>query len=586
VAPSNECVLIIAPSGVELGDAVGKLAKKLGAASADIEAEMKRDPKTEESLKKINASFTSPINMETVTHNLPRLKVSDLWNNALARCVKQLKESSKRVKILSGHLVYYSSKRSEFYSVVDFSSLLSENNGGPELRITKILLLVDDIYDMYTRLSELYSPSQVGPLMERMGIPVSESSKETIARVTMTWQTNRLLSLLSWRSVEPIIAENLALRLNSEFLIWPVKQGIDAITIWLKKSPHAVYLSHPIGEPRRQQNSTGKWPSFTTEVNKLQKQFSKHGITLASPTGIDEYRFEEKKASSSTMPRYTGRLNARWPLIEKDSDTLYKRPKMGGSPDYEELLLPRYWDPPTGELWLLKGNYPRELKDEVDANIQLLIAEIESQISSRDFLFVYHTKGLLVYRPYFGKKPKASFSGGVDAEVRLWEDIVQLGIASRIAFVHFEQDVRSMLFAKKDQVGDEFVDQMGTLLKKILKVPRETIKGMVQNQGKVKEVQDILNRSNLAQRDRIKLERAFQANWKTGKVELIRKYLAGGVTVSKELIGIWILESYQALQSELAAIAHFLQTGSPQGNNWEPQVQSLLLDNQIIAKQR
>src|SRR5207253_6605275 len=142
-------------------------------------------------------------------------------------------------------------------------------------------------------------------------------------------------------------------------------------------------------------------------------------------------------------------------------------------------------DPPTGELWLLKGNYPRELKDEVDANIQLLIAEIESQISSRDFLFVYHTKGLLVYRPYFGKKPKASFSGGVDAEVRLWEDIVQLGLTRRIAFVHFEPDVKLMLTAKTG-INEEFVDQIWTLLK-IWKVPRDMVKGMVSNRGNVKE---------------------------------------------------------------------------------------------------
>src|SRR5438105_708314 len=553
----------------------------VGAEFVDIEDEIKQEPKTEEYLDKINATYKTPINMETITHNLPRLQVAELWKLALARCVRKLRDSKKHVRILSGHLVYYSTKRSEFYSVADFSPLLQDTTHALKIRINKVLLLIDDVYDMYMRLPELYSPSQIEPLMERMNVDITKASKETMSRVTMSWQTRNLLHLLSWRNVEPIIAENLARQLNAEFLIWPAKQLIKAIKLWLTAPSQAVYLYHPIGDPRRQRNSTGAWSSFIKEINNLQDTFAKHSITLAAPTGIDEYRFEEGKSHGGELPHYTGNLTERWPLIS-GSSTLYTRPDAVKDPQYLKLMKVRYWDPNARELKELSGNYSQVLKDEIRSNCQVLITEIESQISSRDFLFVYNTKGLLVYRPYHSKEAKASFSGGVDAEVRLWEDIVQLGLTRRIAFVHFEPDVKLMLTAKTG-INEEFVDQIWTLLK-IWKVPRDMVKGMVSNRGNVKEVEDILNRSNLAQADKAKLEREFHDNWETAKVELLRKYLSNGVQVDDRNVGIWLVKNSKSFQLESLNVAHFLRNGTPRVNNWESTAGSLI-DDKLVKSQ-
>ncbi len=575
-------ILVFAPPGVKLGDAADRLAEKLNAEAVDIEKEIKSDPQTERALEDIKATFTRPINMETVTHNLPRTKISKLWKDAVARCLKKLEESNKPIKIMSGHLIYWSGKRNEFYSVIDPDDLHPNTHPQRRLKPDCILLLVDDIYDMYERLPVLYSPDKVDSFMRKlerdMNIDVSSLSKEQLSSLTMGWEIRNLLHLLSWRHLEPIIAENLALQLKARFLVWPIKQLIESIKSWLEDSQTtSIYLSHPITDPRGERNESGEWPEFTNEINQLQEILSKQGITLVMPTGIDELRFQVRKR------QYTGYLEDRWPpMVEDETKLLYTQPDNAKDINYNTLLLPKYWNFQGHKLLLLENKkYGKTLKSEINAFLQVLVREIEAQISSRDFLFIYHTDGLMVFRPYYARKPRPAFSGGVDAEVSLWEDIVQLKGQKRVAFVHFERDVESMLCAKKDKIFAEFVDTVWGLLNKELCIEKNTVENMVRNKGNIREVESILNRANIAQRDRLRLKKAVSANWKKWKIELLKKYLTNVIDVEEASIGVWVFRDFDSVKAEASKIASFLKNGSPTGNNWEDQIENLFPDNSI-----
>jgi len=515
--------------------------------------------------------------METVTRNLPRLTVSELWKKAVARCLKKLEESEKPVKLLSGHLTYYSSKRSEFYSVVDFQTLSGRDNPRNKLQLGKVLLLIDDIYDMYARLQELYSVDLIESLIRSLDIDVRKSSREALTRVTMGWQTRNLLHLLSWRHMEPITAENLARQLGADFLIWSVKQLTESVEKWLRSEANPIYLSHPISQARREmKGARGRWPDFTRQVNDFQKSFASRGITIVMPTGIDEYRFEMKSLRSKDGPQFTGRLSPRWPAVGEPAQMLYSMPPDKGNLD--DLLLPKYYDPGGRRLVVLeKSGVSNELKSEIHAYCQVLVSEIESQVASRDFLIVYYTDGLLVFRPYYSSKPRPDFAHGVADEVRLWKEIVQLGDKTRrIAFVHFIGDVKSMISAKAADVRKDLVDTTWNLLQQEVNVSRDVTEGLLKNQGRIVQTQEILNKSDIAHRDKERIEKAFNEDLKKAKVRLLKEYLTNGLNVDDRLVAIWLIKDSESLQAEIANIAQFLRTGTPHGNEWEETAASLL----------
>ena len=163
----------------------------------------------------------------------------------------------------------------------------------------------------------------------------------------------------------------------------------------------------------------------------------------------------------------------------------------------------------------------------------------------------------------------------------MWEDISQLGSKKRTAFIHFEEDVKLMLEAKGESIWKEFVDAVWKLSTKNYHIGRDTVENMVQNRGDISEVENILNRSNITQRDREVLRKGFPKIWHQGKIDLLKKYLSNSVVVKEELIGIWVLKDFEQLKKESVNIANFLRNVMPAGNNWEEQIENLFPDNFI-----
>jgi hypothetical protein len=173
----------------------------------------------------------------------------------------------------------------------------------------------------------------------------------------------------------------------------------------------------------------------------------------------------------------------------------------------------------------------------------------------------------------------------------LWEDIVQLRGQKRIAFVHFKKDVDFALQAKRDKILEEFVDVVWGLLYEKYYTDRNTVENMVKNKGNISEVENILNKTNITQRDKRKIQTEFPKNWKQGKIELLKKYLINIVLPDEkdkekrqELIGAWVLNDFAALKGETSNIANFLRNGIPKGNKWEDQIESLFPDNFITIQ--
>ncbi len=104
---------------------------------------------------------------------------------------------------------------------------------------------------------------------------------------------------------------------------------------------------------------------------------------------------------------------------------------------------------------------------------------------------------------------------------------------------------------------------------------------MVQNRGDISEVENILNRSNITQRDREVLRKGFPKIWHQGKIDLLKKYLSNSVVVKEKLIGIWVLKDFEQLKKESGNIANFLRNGELSGNNWEEQIENIFPDNFI-----
>ncbi|GFP33070.1 hypothetical protein HKBW3S42_01383, partial [Candidatus Hakubella thermalkaliphila] len=209
------CAYVFAPPGVDLGKVEEKLKRQYGnhIDIQDIEEELKDRQETKDALRDVGAPYQS-FRMYEVTWYLPRSKVRALWRQAASQCLGKLVRSSKTIRVLCGHLLYYCGQRSEFYSPVDFNLLISRS----DLKPSHIVLLIDDVYDMYYRLTrkdELFDHAERIPVyLERLcyeqGINIEELSPEQLLSYCMGWELRTITHLLSWGHFETIFIENLS----------------------------------------------------------------------------------------------------------------------------------------------------------------------------------------------------------------------------------------------------------------------------------------------------------------------------------------------------------------------------------------
>lgn len=578
--PQNYAI-VCAPSGTGLRKSLAKLQNS----SKDIEIRDIEDiicesRQTAEALTAVGfgggSSGSRKPKMYDLTWNLSRSQIIDLWNVAARDALHQLNQSSKKVKILSCHLTYYGGRRGEFYSPINASLLANQH-----LKPSHILLFIDDVYDMYLRLTDrngLFNPADRMPMLqgrirEDEGLDIKTLPPDELACLCFEWQTGILTHLLAWRHLEIIIAETLAVQLKSNFLVWGIKQLTSATISWLKNNePKSIYLSHPISRPRRIFRKTKNWHEVVNQFNTLQDRLLDHGLICVMPSAIDEYRIE-KKQGRRALPNRRPNLEARWPLPSTFDSILYTLPRETKNINHESLLNLKRWDFDAGRFFDLE-NIPESLYEKSDIFLRSFERQIELQISSRDHLFVSWTKGILIFRPLF---KEGVWSSGVKAETSHWELIARSEKDKRAAFLHLDEDVKVMLkyHAADDKRAEVMRHEKKDELTEIIRSKFDLSDSNAQFAiNFIEEYQhsELLDQGRIPPKRLSEISNYYsEAIMKADKNWLFKK-LGGYDIISEEIgenqIGVWVIPDYGEFTNEIVQISDFFKNGTLPSNNW------------------
>ena len=352
----------------------------------------------------------------------PRQVLYDTWGATCSGILEEVvHEGSTHPVLLSLHLTWYKPDTGEFFSPVN---LLKLNRAG--CSIVHIVILIDDIYDMFYRLSgpgELYGEefmshdrSTLKKLTDRMNDDGLQVQATEIA----------LGELLTWRRAEMIQAENMARSLGSHLTVLGTKHDKRALqTIVSNPDATRIYLSHRISEHRRhntekvtQGRPLGEWIPVVKEVNELHHLFLDHHQVLINPTAIDELRFKKTNPRGRRYPL----LGARWPLPEPTERLLcevLETSEDGSSVADDEQQAYDY-----EHTTILTADLPKVHPASFSVS-RSLANRILLEIPFRDHVIVENTPNLCVYRPFFCRNPDAAESeadwpSGVRPEVNHW----------------------------------------------------------------------------------------------------------------------------------------------------------------------
>jgi hypothetical protein len=458
---SRSLVLLFAPSGCCLRDAENLLRQK-GIVVYDIEDEMKSIPEFQEQLRqKQLRSYKGPVKdtqvvptMTAVCWYLPKEEIKKYWATAWNQITEKLSSEKSFPIVIGGHAIYYSGEREEFFSPVDIG-LLKSTISNNKLRVTRVIVLIDDVYDMYYRLTakdEIFSFKYMSDRLEELlrdNLIIEGKSmpqhKRIIKKHYLNLETKYWIAekLLKWRANELATAEIISRELGARFTVFAVKQRKDVFLRLVRdeKAP-VVYISHPITRIRSEivgkwaAGGSYSWPEVHAEINRLPSELLDSGIICISPTGIDELRIyipEENDRPGRLSPRWGLQTDLVWKPPPKEND----RPVAGSAPDF--------FDFPACDSNL----------NELDTNSQLILFErqktllrhfftqIVEQLAARDHLLVEHSDAILVYRGLYNS---TAFSAGVNKELKYWQKThtSSSGRKSRVIFVHFRDDITKL----------------------------------------------------------------------------------------------------------------------------------------------
>ena len=390
----------------------------------------------------LHADVEQSLNIQTLVKR-PRAAVVASWQAAAREALADLEARAKDVEakgsdasasaLLTGHLTLFNSARSEFYSAID-PRIFS----GTSLRIRQVVILIDDIFDMYLRLRK---ENQV--LDEAVGVQhhltrtwkalgnelPADFDADDHELLATEYRVRSLQFLISWRRAELVQAELLARQLGCRFVPLGVKHPAEVLfPLFDATEPPApsVYVSHPISRPRRFQRDYGEWPPFVRQCNALPKALARLQVLPIMPTAVDELRLQQPKHEHLLVR--LPHLDARWPGPDSEIGALVE-PDFA---DYDQIFdLDSYQVAGDDHKLALAG-----LMRGLDASIQI-------EVPFRDHLLVAATQHVVIFRPLY---ETGEFSSGVEAEINHWRDLQRTDpIERRAAFIHDVRDVELAL---------------------------------------------------------------------------------------------------------------------------------------------
>ena len=585
--------IVCAPAATGLSEAVKRLKRecKGTVAHEDVEKILCESREATEALSSLDIQKPEGRpkwpQMSDITWNLPRENVIKLWCEALRDAVHRLQTSNTDLKILSCHLILYGGRRDEFYSPLDVRSLLKTKGDEIIFGPSHVLLLIDDIYDSYLRLTkegEIFDVNnRVEPYLEQIWDDEGNSGPEAFrpelrSSLTLQWKLGILTNLLSWRHSEILMAEALANQAGAEFLLWGVKQPVQLAATWLSTmNPKSVYLSHPISRPRRKKRQQGAWPEVVFEFNQLQERLFQNGLTAIMPTAIDEFRIRRRKPKKASLGQRSAELEERWPVPTEDVELLlYSFP-----PDCADMNHLRLFTSPE---------MPVPDPAVTDVQLRALENHISFQVSSRDHLLVSHTNYLLVFRPFYRATDDApiEFSDGVKAEIDHWTIMARSNVKRRAAFIHLLEDVKTFwLFIQSaaarqrglfiDQlIEDEIVSILASRLGRDSVATRRILKAV-----KAKKVSTTLDKGATPDANRVR--GLLPEVTEQARIIAVGQLLTG--TPISPQVGLWILNGSAELEACCAQIAVFFKDDdSPSPEEWKQALAKGLFANKSAAE--
>jgi len=434
---------------------------------------------------------------------LPQDQGRYVWQEAFGKAADEALKGGPDLAVLFTSLSYYRKETYEFYCPADLKRMrdwLDERTEENSIASTgPILTLIDDIYDLYYRLSGLGHVFDIRQLVEdKLG--ANEGSEQARYRKAMSLVIQSLIRVLEWRESEIQAAASLGSVWAVPSLVLAVKHPVEtAVRLLLGESSACfglgrtlpVYLSHPISAPRKANAATGNWPRFVQEFDEFvslvrQAAVEDLHITPIMPTAIDEYRF--LRDGDKLLPR----LAPRWPLpgevaVRGKHELLYCADAAAGHSSYatyEQKCLQTIFDPPLDNKGAHVG-LPCGSDDVrgmlvgdtvVSGMLRTLESLITLQMANRDHLLVRQCPGLLLYRPLSDEEP--IFSGGVRAEIRDQNQLRKFEnptetFARPMVFIHSTDDVKRFFTPEPD--GKEHRRAVKHVAREIVKVANEIV---------------------------------------------------------------------------------------------------------------
>lgn len=380
--------------------------------------------------------------MRSFTEAFTRGQVLDEWAEAYSEAASISQTTEIGTSVISFHPSLYSQRRSELYS-----TLLAPMSSVTFVKFDHVVLLIDDIYDMQSRLGgtqdifELESSLSKELVAQRLGKYRADKPPKSGDPERETWcslraeHINTIMGrLATWRRFDMIQAELLAQVHKCRLTVLGVKHPLRTLEELVTEPTraHTSYLSHPISRPRRAFNKREipVWPpKVVLDSNLLGDRLAalEQSVELVMPTAIDELRVTGPATTDPFKRSYS--LTARWPRLS-ETDEIVPNENPADLPVDSEM---------AGEQDLNLGSQARSLE-------RLIYGEVPF----RDHFLVAHTDSFLVYRPFFGCGNEAGgkFSAGVKAEIRHWADaasVVKVQNQDRRAvFIHSSEDVKRL----------------------------------------------------------------------------------------------------------------------------------------------
>lgn len=401
----------------------------------------------------LDSELNKSLDVETtfdLTNKFSKEYILQEWNRIFGSILDAIASYDKsETNIIVSHVLYYKIFTREFFPLFSSKTYSDRKNKLSNLPlVSHVALVIDDIFDTFSDLNkekQIFSDSTfLNDYAKSRKLTTNDINNTPT--INFDWLSYCMSTILEWRSQEVILAQEVAVQLNSKyFLLWGLKQDPRVLANWaLSPSPNTFYLSHPISEPRGDFEQSKTWPEIVEVVNRVQVELLERNIPIVMPTAIDELRFQKKNK------KQTGLLGDRWPLPKQVSEMLLSSNLIDKDIDNLDLFEP-------SKIKIVSENVERErisiaeVQEYADGSLNALEIQILGQLANRDHLIVASTDGIIVLEPWSVSSNR--LHSGVGKEIRYIFDTnsaTGLKPAKRICVVFSSESVRNIIADKKN----------------------------------------------------------------------------------------------------------------------------------------